>query len=130
MKPYTQSEQEAARDQDESAASGMYYMIEGLKARKPNDRSDRDRSYAVTITELERAYAYFVVYVVAPPGGRAEEHGEDDNSAPPSIDSLIVSLRELVAVLRDSPPEGIDPGVTVAAIAAFERSLSRLDASE
>lgn len=32
---------------------------------KPLDRSEASRRYAVTITELEKAYAYFSTYVVA-----------------------------------------------------------------
>lgn len=35
---------------------------EAVKAEKPNDRSDKDRAYAVTITELEKVIAYFQVY--------------------------------------------------------------------
>lgn len=35
---------------------------EAVKAAKPNDRSDKDRAYAVTITELEKVIAYFQVY--------------------------------------------------------------------
>lgn len=34
-----------------------------LREFKPNDRSDKDRRYAVTITELEKVYAYFFTWV-------------------------------------------------------------------
>jgi hypothetical protein len=34
-----------------------------LRGSKPNDRSAADRHYAVTITMLEQAYAYFNTYV-------------------------------------------------------------------
>ena len=37
-------------------------MKEALKAEKPNDRSDRDRYYAILNTELEKAYALYEVY--------------------------------------------------------------------
>lgn len=39
--------------------------LKTLKAAKPEDRSQTDRRYAVTITELEKVMAYFVTYVVA-----------------------------------------------------------------
>lgn len=35
-----------------------------LKARKPNDRSERDRRWAVTITEYEKVVAYFKTFVI------------------------------------------------------------------
>lgn len=35
-----------------------------LKSYKPNDRSDMDRCYAVTITEMEKIIAYFQMYAV------------------------------------------------------------------
>lgn len=35
-----------------------------LRDQKPNDHSDRDRRFAVTMTELEKAIAYFKTYVV------------------------------------------------------------------
>ena len=34
-----------------------------LNQHKPNDHSLDDRFYAVTLTELEKVYAYFVVHV-------------------------------------------------------------------
>lgn len=37
---------------------------EAVKAAKPNDRSDVDRAYAVTLTDLEKVIAYFQVYAV------------------------------------------------------------------
>lgn len=39
--------------------------LKTLKAAKPEDRSQTDRRYAVTITDLEKVMAYFVTYVVA-----------------------------------------------------------------
>lgn len=38
--------------------------LESLKAEKPNDRSDADRRYAIAITELEKAIAYYVAWIV------------------------------------------------------------------
>lgn len=39
--------------------------LKTLKAAKPEDRTQTDRRYAVTITDLEKVMAYFVTYVVA-----------------------------------------------------------------
>lgn len=38
-------------------------LLKRLKARKPNDRSDKDRHYAVAITEAEKLLAWFYVWV-------------------------------------------------------------------
>lgn len=35
-----------------------------LKAAKPDERGELARRYAVTVTELEKVIAYFVIYVV------------------------------------------------------------------
>ena len=35
-----------------------------LRTNKPNDRSEKDRYYAVTITDLEKALAYFITFVL------------------------------------------------------------------
>lgn len=37
-----------------------------LQLAKPNDRSFVDRAYAVTLTEVEKAMAYFHVFVMQP----------------------------------------------------------------
>lgn len=37
--------------------------LEELREAKPNDRSDKDRRYAILITELEKLIAYYYVYV-------------------------------------------------------------------
>ena len=39
--------------------------LKTLKAAKPEDRSQTDRRYAVTITDLEKVIAYFGQYVVS-----------------------------------------------------------------
>lgn len=41
-------------------------VLSALRAAKPNDRSELDRRYAVTITELEKVVAYFSVYCMTP----------------------------------------------------------------
>lgn len=46
----------------------LYVLLKGavsiFQENKPGDRSERDRSFAVTITELEKVLAYFKVFVV------------------------------------------------------------------
>lgn len=37
--------------------------LKTLRASKPEDRTERDRRYAVTITDLEKVIAYFMTYV-------------------------------------------------------------------
>lgn len=34
-----------------------------IKAKKPNDRSDKDRYYAVILTDLEKTLAYAYLYL-------------------------------------------------------------------
>jgi len=38
-------------------------LLGALKDAKPEDRNELSRRFAVTITELEKAYAYFVALV-------------------------------------------------------------------
>lgn len=52
---------------DTQAANAIMDAIKAVKATKPQDRSEKDRAYAVTVTELEKALAYFVCYVINPP---------------------------------------------------------------
>lgn len=39
-------------------------ILQKLRANKPSERSERSRHYAVTITEMEKVYAYFKTFVV------------------------------------------------------------------
>ncbi len=39
-------------------------LLQEMKNSKPNDKSEVDRRYAIVITELEKAYAYFYTYVM------------------------------------------------------------------
>ncbi len=41
-------------------------LIEDMRVAKGTDRSEKARHYAITLTELEKAYAYFVTFVVEP----------------------------------------------------------------
>ncbi len=113
--------------QDAEVAAAIVSAIRSAKAHKPSDRSEQDRAYAVTITELEKAHAYFVVYAAAPP---AIQVGEDDEEGqtPPTIESFTATLRKLIAELKAATPDEIDPDLAAAAIARFEQSLSRFDA--
>jgi hypothetical protein len=52
-------------NRDEEVAKSIAYTLELVSNRKPNDRSAQDRVYAVTKTELEKAYAYFIVGIAA-----------------------------------------------------------------
>ena len=36
----------------------LYDVLEEVRAKKPNDRSEVDRRYAILITELEKLVAY------------------------------------------------------------------------
>lgn len=38
--------------------------LQKLREAKPGDKSELDRRFAVTITELEKVYAYFNTYIV------------------------------------------------------------------
>jgi hypothetical protein len=38
-------------------------FIDMLKQSKPNDRSEKDRYYAILITELEKIFAFFVMFI-------------------------------------------------------------------
>lgn len=44
-------------------ALSLRVAMDRLKEYKPNDKSETDRRYAVTITEMEKVYAYFMTYV-------------------------------------------------------------------
>lgn len=42
--------------------SSITMAVHDLRTYKPNDRSPHDRAYAVAITELEKALAYFMLF--------------------------------------------------------------------
>lgn len=48
---------------DDIPATALLAALESLKEFKPGDRSETDRHYAVTITMVEQAYAYFLAWV-------------------------------------------------------------------
>ena len=47
----------------EDVLSAFKTAFSTLRAVKPEDRSGLDRRYAVTITELEKVFAYFYTYI-------------------------------------------------------------------
>ena len=47
----------------EDVLSSLKTTLSTLRAVKPEDRSGLDRRYAVTITELEKVFAYFHTYI-------------------------------------------------------------------
>ena len=51
--------------EDAEVTAAIVSAIRTAKAHKPSNRTELDRVYAVTITELEKAYAYFATF--APP---------------------------------------------------------------
>jgi hypothetical protein len=46
----------------DAVQTAMYDTLVELRDNKPNDRSELDRRYAVTITEMEKVYAYFLTF--------------------------------------------------------------------
>lgn len=46
-----------------NVAEALKGVLATLRAAKPEDRSELDRRYAVTITELEKVFAYFNTYI-------------------------------------------------------------------
>ena len=54
-------------EQEQEVAQAIQGAIKAARAQKPADRSELDRTYAVTITQLEMALGYFCVYAIAPP---------------------------------------------------------------
>lgn len=49
---------------EQTVEDSLRAALEKLKSEKPNDRSEKDRRYAIAITELEKAIAYYVAWVV------------------------------------------------------------------
>jgi hypothetical protein len=48
---------------DEQIDSKMRDLLGVLRANKPNDRSEKDRRFAITITDMEKLFAYFHTFV-------------------------------------------------------------------
>jgi DNA-binding GntR family transcriptional regulator len=56
--------QVAQQQMAENCLDILDQALEDLRTAKPDERSELARRYAVTITELEKVIAYFVMYVV------------------------------------------------------------------
>jgi hypothetical protein len=50
---------------DSKALQLLKEALEAMREAKPEERSELARRYAVSITELEKVIAYFVLYVEA-----------------------------------------------------------------
>lgn len=59
-----------------------------LRGSRPNDRSAADRHYAVTITMLEQAYAYFNTYVTRGTVAVANDMARKTLELPTDCDAL------------------------------------------
>jgi len=49
---------------DVAVETSLTIALKVLKANKPDERSEKARKYAVTITEMEKVCAYFNTYVI------------------------------------------------------------------
>lgn len=49
---------------DNIVAKALEKALRDLRDGKPNDKSEKDRRYAVTITEMEKVLSYFDFYVI------------------------------------------------------------------
>lgn len=47
---------------EENALFHFEALLDALRSEKPNDRSDKDRYFAIVITDVEKAKAVFVTY--------------------------------------------------------------------
>lgn len=54
-----QAEQVAQHQNNIDSYQSLFSTIVDFKRKRPDDRSELDRVYAVTITELEKALGYF-----------------------------------------------------------------------
>lgn len=52
------------REVDMLVSGGLWLLLEEMRRAKPDDRSEKARRYAVTITEFEKVAAYFKTYVM------------------------------------------------------------------
>jgi DNA-binding CsgD family transcriptional regulator len=56
---------------DDQARMALRAALDLLRECKPGDRSERDRAYAVAITDLQKAVAFFEMVVIRGDGGGA-----------------------------------------------------------
>ncbi len=60
----TDEEKAESKDAPATPKEFLRYALEQLKAEKPNDRSEKDRHYAVCVTEMEKVCAYYMTWIV------------------------------------------------------------------
>jgi hypothetical protein len=53
----------AKDNRNEEVARSIMYTLELVNSRKPNDGTPTDVVYAITQTDLQKVYAYFVVSI-------------------------------------------------------------------
>jgi hypothetical protein len=53
-----------ASESDYKSHQFMVTALNALKMNKPNDKSEKDRAFAIVITDVEKALAYFDVFVL------------------------------------------------------------------
>lgn len=51
-------------DQEKYLLNRFEELLQNLRDAKPEERSEKARRYAVTITEFEKVMAYFLVYIL------------------------------------------------------------------
>lgn len=61
----------------------MQETLNSLRLHKPNDRSELDRRFAVTITEMEKVAAYFKTYVIDA-GSPGDNENDPIKPSPPT----------------------------------------------
>jgi hypothetical protein len=49
-------------EKENEVLAALDALLHTLIKNKPNDRSDRDKAYAVAITDTQKVYAWFAVY--------------------------------------------------------------------
>lgn len=54
----------SGKPNDEEVIVCIEEALRVLRVNKPDDRSEQDRRYAVTLTELEKVFSYFQTYVI------------------------------------------------------------------
>lgn len=54
-----------AQSPSETIVMEFNFLIESLKEFKPNDRSEQDRYWAITVTEVEKALALFKTFAAS-----------------------------------------------------------------
>ena len=62
---------------DDISFGNLKTALAVLRNSKPNDRGEKDRAYAVTITEMEKLLAYFYFFVMMDEETRKDVMGDE-----------------------------------------------------